>query len=89
MTERINLTRWENLVAINVLFHLSLATDPTKSTKRKATDDFQISSDGKLIIPDDEDEREEQEPGSKRKRKPGTCSILWNVFRKDITRVNV
>jgi len=48
-----------------------VATDPTKPTKRKATDDFQTSSDGKLIIPDDEDEEEGYEPGSKRKRKPG------------------
>ena len=48
------------------------ATDPRKPAKRKAGDDFEISADGKLIIPDEEGEEERDEPGSKRKRKPGT-----------------
>ncbi|XP_015759470.1 PREDICTED: RRP12-like protein [Acropora digitifera] len=43
-----------------------VASDPRKAAKRKVTNDFEISADGKLIIPD-EDER--QEPGDKRKRK--------------------
>ena len=47
------------------------ASDPTKPTKRKKTDDFETSADGKLIIRDDESENELQEPGAKRKRKPG------------------
>lgn len=42
-----------------------VASDPRKAAKRKVTNDFEISADGKLIIPD-EDER--QEPGDKRKR---------------------
>ena len=63
------------------------ATDPNKPTKRKATDDFQTSADRKLIISDDEDEEEGKEPGSKRKRKPGTvwrtvfCFILKRNLR--------
>lgn len=56
-------------------FRLSQATDPKKPTKHKATDDFQVSSDGKLIIQDNEDEEEQHEPGSKRKRKLGTCPV--------------
>lgn len=48
-----------------------VASDPTKPTKRKKTDDFETSADGKLIIRDDESENELQEPGAKRKRKPG------------------
>jgi len=48
-----------------------VATDPKKPTKRKATDDFETSADGKLIIPDDEDEEVRQESGSKRKRNLG------------------
>ncbi|KAJ7336525.1 pre-rRNA processing protein [Desmophyllum pertusum] len=68
-----------------------VATDPTKPTKRKATDDFETSTDGKLIIPDDEDEEERNEPGSKRKRKPGLqdsdddmedSSASWKKKRK-------
>lgn len=55
------------------------ATDPTKPTKRKATDDFETSADGKLIIPDDENEEERHEPGSKRKRKQGKKSVI-NAF---------
>lgn len=47
------------------------ASDPTKPSKRKKTDDFETSADGKLIIRDDESENELQEPGAKRKRKPG------------------
>ena len=47
------------------------ATDPKKPAKRKATDDFETSADGKLIIPDDENEEERREPGSKRKRNLG------------------
>lgn len=47
------------------------ASDPTKPTKRKKTDDFETSADGKLIIRDDKSDNELQEPGAKRKRKPG------------------
>jgi len=54
------------------------ATDPKKPAKRKATDDFETSADGKLIIPDDHDEEERQETGSKRKRNLGNdqCATL-------------
>lgn len=56
-----------------------VATDPKKPTKRKATDDFQVSSDGKLIIQDNEDEEEQHEPGSKRKRKSGPEDPVENM----------
>ena len=53
------------------------ASDPRKAAKRKVTNDFEISADGKLIIPD-EDER--QEPGDKRKRKQGMFTNAIFVF---------
>lgn len=46
-----------------------VASDPTKPVKRKAMNDFEISSEGKLLIPDKENKEDREEPGNKRKRK--------------------
>ena len=59
------------------MFRRFEVTDPNKPVKRKATDDFETSADGKLIIPDDEDEEERHEPGAKRKSKPGTFDDMY------------
>lgn len=59
-----------------VLKFLPEASDPRKAAKRKVTNDFEISADGKLIIPN-EDER--QEPGDKRKRKQGMLMCILRV----------
>ena len=60
-----------------MLKFLPEASDPRKAAKRKVTNDFEISADGKLIIPD-EDER--QELGDKRKRKQGVLTNAIFVF---------
>ena len=65
-----------------VIFVSATATDPTKKPKRKTTDDFEISEDGKVIIQDNEDEDHRHEPGYKRKRNLGTAHMVYKNIKR-------